>query len=56
VIRLNDFDNIPVVSLPKLSALPHPHHAAAAPRRSPSACWRRGAAEAVTFSFMPSAV
>ena len=58
VVRLNDYDNIPVVSLPKLSALPHP---AITPqqRRVPIAkrlLATRGLLEAVTFSFMPSAV
>jgi phenylalanyl-tRNA synthetase beta chain len=58
VIRLNDYDNIPVVSLPKLSALPHP---AITPqqRRVPIAkrlLATRGLLEAVTFSFMPSAI
>lgn len=58
VVRLNDYDNIPVVSLPKLSALPHP---AITPqqRRVPIAkrlLATRGLMEAVTFSFMPSAI
>jgi phenylalanyl-tRNA synthetase beta chain len=58
VIRINDYDNIPVVSLPKLSALPHP---AITPqqRRVPMAkrlLASRGLLEAVTFSFMPSAI
>ena len=58
VIRVNDYDNIPVVSLPKLTALPHP---AITPqqRRVPIAkrlLATRGLLEAVTFSFMPSAV
>src|SRR6185295_15322800 len=58
VIRINDYDNIPVVSLPKLSALPHP---AITPqqRRVPMAkrlLATRGLLEAVTFSFMPSAI
>ena len=58
VIRINDYDNIPVVSLPKLSALPHP---AITPqqRRVPIAkrlLATRGLLEAVTFSFMPSAI
>jgi len=58
VIRINDYDNIPVVSLPKLSALPHP---AITPqqRRVPMAkrlLATRGLFEAVTFSFMPSAI
>jgi phenylalanyl-tRNA synthetase beta chain len=58
VIRINDYDNIPVVSLPKLSALPHP---AITPqqRRVPMAKRQlatRGLLEAVTFSFMPSAI
>ena len=58
VVRINDYDNIPVVSMPKLSALPHP---AITPqqRRVPIAkrlLATRGLLEAVTFSFMPSAV
>ena len=58
VIRINDYDNIPVVSMPKLSALPHP---AITPqqRRVPLAkrlLASRGLLEAVTFSFMPSAI
>jgi len=58
VIRINDYDNIPVVSMPKLSALPHP---AITPqqRRVPIAkrlLATRGLLEAVTFSFMPSAI
>jgi phenylalanyl-tRNA synthetase beta chain len=58
VIRINDYDNIPVVSLPRLSALPHP---AITPqqRRVPIAkrlLATRGLLEAVTFSFMPSAI
>jgi phenylalanyl-tRNA synthetase beta chain len=58
VIRLNDYDNIPVVSLPKLTALPQP---AVTPqqRRVPMAkrlLASRGLLEAVTFSFMPSAI
>jgi phenylalanyl-tRNA synthetase beta chain len=58
VIRINDYDNIPVVSMPKLSALPHP---AITPqqRRVPMAkrlLASRGLLEAVTFSFMPSAI
>ncbi|HEY1386792.1 MAG TPA: phenylalanine--tRNA ligase subunit beta [Dongiaceae bacterium] len=58
VIRINDYDNIPVVSLPKLSALPHP---AITPqqRRVPMAkrlLATRGLLEVVTFSFMPSAI
>jgi phenylalanyl-tRNA synthetase beta chain len=58
VIRINDYDNIPVVSMPKLSSLPHP---AITPqqRRVPMAkrlLASRGLLEAVTFSFMPSAV
>jgi phenylalanyl-tRNA synthetase beta chain len=58
VIRINDYDNIPVVSMPKLSSLPHP---AITPqqRRVPMAkrlLASRGLLEAVTFSFMPSAI
>jgi len=58
IVRLNDYDNIPIVSLPKLSALPHP---AITPqqRRVPIAkrlLATRGLMEAVTFSFMPSAI
>ncbi|HET6618397.1 MAG TPA: phenylalanine--tRNA ligase subunit beta [Dongiaceae bacterium] len=58
VIRINDYDNIPVISLPRLSALPHP---AITPqqRRVPIAkrlLATRGLLEAVTFSFMPSAI
>ena len=58
VLRINDFDNIPVVSMPKMSALPHP---AITPqqRRVPMAkrlLATRGLLEAVTFSFMPSAI
>jgi phenylalanyl-tRNA synthetase beta chain len=58
VIRINDYDNIPVVSLPRLSALPHP---AITPqqRRVPIAkrlLATRGLLEAVTFSFMPRAI
>jgi phenylalanyl-tRNA synthetase beta chain len=58
VIRINDYDNIPVVSMPKLSALPHPA-ITAQQRRVPMAkrlLASRGLLEAVTFSFMPSAV
>ena len=58
VVRINDYDNIPVVSLPKMTALPLP---AVTPqqRRVPMAkrlLATRGLLEAVTFSFMPSAV
>ncbi len=58
VLRINGFDNIPAVSLPKLSALPHP---AITPqqRRVPTAkrlLAARGLLEAVTYSFMPSAI
>ncbi|HET6161541.1 MAG TPA: phenylalanine--tRNA ligase subunit beta [Dongiaceae bacterium] len=58
VLRINDYDNIPVVSMPKMSALPHP---AITPqqRRVPIAkrlLATRGLLEAVTFSFMPSAI
>lgn len=58
IVRINDFDNIPIVSLPKLSALPHP---AITPqqRRVPIAkrlLATRGLMEAVTFSFMPSSI
>ncbi len=58
VIRINDYDNIPVVSMPKMSALPHP---AVTPqqRRTPIAkrlLAGRGLLEAVTFSFMPSTI
>ena len=58
VLRINGFDNIPVVSMPKLSALPYP---AITPqqRRVPMAkrlLATRGLLEAVTFSFMPSAI
>ncbi|MGH6892815.1 MAG: phenylalanine--tRNA ligase subunit beta, partial [Dongiaceae bacterium] len=58
VLRINGFDNIPVVSLPKLSALPHPA-IDAQQRRVPIAkrlLATRGLLEAVTFSFMPSAI
>ena len=58
VIRINDYDNIPVVSLPKLTALPHPA-ITAQQRRVPIAkrlLATRGLLEAVTFSFMPSAI
>jgi len=58
VIRINDYDNIPVVSMPKLSALPHPS-ITPQQRRVPMAkrlLATRGLLEAVTFSFMPSAV
>lgn len=58
VIRINDYDNIPVVSLPKLSALPQPA-ITAQQRRVPMAkrlLATRGLLEAVTFSFMPSAI
>jgi phenylalanyl-tRNA synthetase beta chain len=58
VLRINGYDNIPVVSMPRLSALPHP---AITPqqRRVPMAkrlLASRGLLEAVTFSFMPSAI
>jgi phenylalanyl-tRNA synthetase beta chain len=58
VLRINGYDNIPVVSLPKLTALPVP---AISPqqRRVPIAkrlLATRGLLEAVTFSFMPSAI
>jgi phenylalanyl-tRNA synthetase beta chain len=58
VIRINGYDNIPVISMPKMSALPHP---AITPqqRRVPMAkrlLATRGLLEAVTFSFMPSAI
>lgn len=58
IVRINDFDNIPVVSLPKLSALPHPA-ITAQQRRVPIAkrlLATRGLMEAVTFSFMPSSI
>jgi phenylalanyl-tRNA synthetase beta chain len=58
VVRLNDYDNIPVVSLPKLSALPHPA-ITGQQRRVPMTkrlLATRGLMEAVTFSFMPSAI
>lgn len=58
VVRINDFDNIPIVSLPKLTALPHPA-ITAQQRRVPIAkrlLATRGLMEAVTFSFMPSSI
>ena len=58
VLRINGFDNIPVVSMPKMSALPHPA-ITAQQRRVPIAkrlLATRGLMEAVTFSFMPSTI
>ncbi len=54
VLRINDFDNIPVVSLPKTTALPIPSLSPAQKRvpLTKRLLATRGLTEAVTFSFM----
>jgi phenylalanyl-tRNA synthetase beta chain len=56
ILRVNDFDNIPVTSLPKTTALPVPALSAGQKRvhLTKRLLASRGLTEAVTFSFMAS--
>ncbi|TXH37475.1 MAG: phenylalanine--tRNA ligase subunit beta [Rhodospirillaceae bacterium] len=58
VLRVNDFDNIPVVSMPRTTALPQPSVTPAQRRvlLTKRLLAGRGLTEAVTFSFMASGI
>lgn len=58
VLRVNDFDNIPVVSMPRTTPLPQPSVSPAQRRTllTKRLLAGRGLTEAVTFSFMASGI
>ena len=57
VVRINDFDNIPVVSMPRDHVVPRPALTASQHRErfAKRVLAGRGMTEAVTFSFLPNA-